>query len=177
MQNSSRTRTVGIVAAIVVIAAIAVIAVNVYRHMPKPVPWKTYTQEAYGFTVSYPSNWIVIDQLSTSTTCCLFVDHWMQTASGTQELMKIQFGPYTRAVKDDPFASTTVVTLNGKEFHMGVAGPALQFYMLPRTDMTGIGAGVFSFIETPAGDRDIAKKVVGSVEFVATTTATTTSKK
>lgn len=161
--KTTRIRATVTIAAIVII--VAALIVNVYRHMPKPVPWKSYTQKAYGFTVSYPSNWVVIDQLSTSTTCCLFVDHWLQTASGTQELMKIQFGPYLRTAKEDPFASTTVVTLGGKQFHMGSAGPALQFYMLPRTDTTGIGAGVFSFIETPASDHDIAKRVIGSLEL------------
>jgi hypothetical protein len=176
--NKNKTIFVGIV-----LLAIIVILVVISNGKATPggssadtSKWETYTDPNLDFSVSYPSEWVHESYLSATSTCCLFIAHWVYgtttNASGTPqetatELVKLQIGAYKRGGANDPFktGTTTEVTMNGTKFYTGTAG-AMTFYLLPKTDTDGIGAALFPYLDTPAADLDTAKTIVGTMKIV-----------
>jgi hypothetical protein len=149
---------------------------------------KTYTETDFGFSVQYPSDWVLEDRL-TSKTCCLFIAHIVTStttdmvATGTpatstprqtvvqKELIKLQIGVYDRKIADPFTSSTTPIVMNGKTLYRGYTSTG-EFFLIPRDQQTGIGAGEFRYIETPQADIDAAQKAISSITFVGRPTAT-----
>ena len=169
------------IAALIVIIIVAVVAIAWPRNS---VQWTKYEQKAYGFSISYPADWVTRDSLTATSTCCLFIAHWTYatttdtTASGTPkqtvtatETIKLQIGPYVRGSDTDPFkyGTTTKMTINGKTLYKGVSG-ALDYYLVPFDEKTGVGAAIFNYTETPKADKEFAAKIAKSLTFVATST-------
>lgn len=154
---------------------------------PSGDKWQTYTEEDFGFSIQYPSDWVMRDDLTTET-CCLFVAHWttststmpatttemakdatttpMKTVVTQKELVKLQIGYYDRSISD-PFqaATTTPVKLNGKTYYTGITSNG-QYYLLPRNDNEGVGLALFRYTETPEADLVTAEKVIGSITLL-----------
>ncbi len=173
--------------ALAVIILIAIVVFAVGRN--GRAEWKTYVENDYNFQVSYPSDWVLQDSLTRSA-CCVFIAHvtvsttTAKTATGSttetvtaRELIKLQIGNYDKKL-NDPFKSgtTTEMSLYGNKFYGGESG-AMQYYLLPRTDTTGIGAAVFPYTDSPEADKEMVKKIISTIKLlpVATTTSATTT--
>ena len=182
-------KTSRILGGIVAVIVIIIVGFMVYqRHPSVPEGWKTYTENDFGFEISYPSDWILQDNL-TQGTCCLFVAHWVTSTSTVStttttatEYIKLQVGYYDAAIQD-PFkaGTTTQVVIGGTKFYRGVT-PNGYYYLLPRSAKTGVGIAEFRYLETPAADVAIAEKIIGTLRLlrvpepsqpVATSTAAT----
>lgn len=149
---------------------------------------KTYTEADFGFSVQFPSDWVLEDRL-TGDTCCLFIAHIVTStttdmiATGTpatstsrvtvteKELIKLQIGAYDKRVADPFTADTKQKVINGKTFYTGYTSTG-EYFLLPRDAETGIGAAEFRYIETPQADIDAAEKIVASLTFVGKPKAT-----
>lgn len=175
--NSRKTVYILIVTIVIVLLVIA--GAYMTRQNAKAIKWITYEEEDYDFQISYPSNWDMYDEL-TSETCCLVIrDIDVATttalnASGTpvmavtaREMIKLQVGYYDKKT-DDPFkaATTTKVTLGKNEFHTGVAMDGTEFYLLPLSPNDGIGAAIFSYIETPPKDKPIVRQIISTIKLL-----------
>jgi len=180
---TKKSRIIALV--IVVLLIVAVVLGMVHKKSVTPLfvekdGMKTYTEKDFGFTVTFPSDWVLEDQL-TGERCCLFIAHietstsTAPNASGTpvetitqRELIKLQIGNYDRRILD-PFAtSTRSITLGGKTFHAGYTSTG-EYFLLPRDEYTGIGAAEFRYTDTPPADIVTAQKIVGSITFTGTT--------
>ncbi|HEX7724473.1 MAG TPA: hypothetical protein VF438_01915 [Candidatus Paceibacterota bacterium] len=177
-----------IIAALIVIVLIVVVVIGM-AHKTATAPnvvekdgMKTYIEKDFGFSVTFPSDWIFEDKL-TGETCCLFVAHWVTStttapnASGTpvtsvtqQEIIKLQIGAYDKRIQDIFGTSSRPVTMDGKTFYTGRT-PTGEYFLLPRDENTGIGAAEFGYEGTPQSEVDIAHKVVSSLTFIGKPTA------
>ncbi|MCX6715700.1 MAG: hypothetical protein NT077_01630 [Candidatus Taylorbacteria bacterium] len=172
---------------IVLVLAVIVVGAILYTRNKKPngpvvepVVMKTYVEQDLRFQVTYPSDWNLSDELSTSSPCCLFIESWKKkttfpvNASGTPvETItatvnaRIQVGSYDRKVYD-PFkaATTTKLTLGGNEFYKGITSNGMEFYLMPRTENTGVGAAIYFYPETPEKYKPTARDIVSTIKLL-----------
>ncbi len=172
---------VPIVIAIVIILAIVA---GVYHYkksgtssgMKESGTWKTYHQTAVGMDLSYPSDWILVDNL-TPTSCCLFILNYTETATSTTngvDNTKIQIGYYNKSVFD-PFkiSSTTETKIGDNTTYVG-KGNGVPVYIIPRNDNEGAGIAIFTPLGNQQKAADIATRIIASIKFVTPQSATST---
>lgn len=178
---------------LVILIVLLIASVVAFTKNPSGSKWQSYTENDYSFKISAPSDWIIEDRL-TKDRCCLFVAYWTYattTEMGTttlstttpipiekvtsREFIKLQIGGYDKAVLD-PFkaATTSIVRLGKQNWYVGQSG-AMTFYLLPRSETTGIGVAQFIYQETTPEQIEMAKKIVSTIELLPQDNASSTS--
>ncbi len=145
--------------------------------------YATYTEDDYGFQVTYPTSWAFSDRLksdgTTKENCCVFIaDGVTSTTTGTnsdgqaytsvsvQDHVQLQIGSYDRS-KNDPFksATTTKVKIGAYDWYVATVNGS-KIFLLPRNDNEGLGVAEFDYTNKYPEHIKIAAEIISTIKLL-----------